>query len=653
MDFEKIWVDLQARGQSVLARSDILIKKLLLVFIVVGAFVIRVLGFVRFRGKHELDDIFNLGVNEQLSHSGVNNFFKEEYGDVTFPGLNYLICGSEFLLNLIGFPLSDQALYTLSGPLFAALTTYITFHIAKSIKDDLTGLLAAGIVAILPGFFSISVDGRAGNVVAGLFAASLCILFFIDSLQQGSVFLAIFAGLSYALLSSLWSGYIFILYIFSAYLFAVIAFDRLSSNDYKAFTIFYAVGTAVSLFLPVFGFKGFLYLEQFPGLAIFLLVQFASIVPNAKSLVMPIGAVIAIVFVGIWFLGILAPSSGFKVFLSQVTAGKGSNWVTFFKDLHLIVFLFPAGIIISLKKRDNPSFFVSIYAIGAVLLASFSSQFIPFVFPIAATLASISVLTVIKSYLRHQQAAPTTRVVGNPVNKEISFAVLAGVLAICGIFFISSLSAASHYSAFTAENNFALRSQSSNALLWMDDFREASTWIKYNTPSNASFFTWNGGYGQAIVSLYRNNVLGSKLGLSQNTQKAQKIFLEDDEEKAAAALSEVNADYVLVVFGGRTGYVRDDINRVRMEIVEEIPTDKPGSLLFNLSYHGFSDVVTRPSMPGLDLARGKQMNEFKPKLTLFDEVFTSEHWVVRIFKLNKAELARRVTAKGELESEKP
>jgi len=430
----------------------------------------------------------------------------------------------------------------------------------------------------------------------------------------------------------MWSGYIFMLILLTSYVAVSLFLNRFDTSLHTAFSIFYITGTGISLFLPaVYGFKGAFYLEQFPGIAVFILLQIPQYAPQLRGLIAPIGGVASIVFVGAAVLGILIPSRGFSVFLSQLTSAQGSNWVTFFRDLHLILFLFPAGLVFLFRKRNNVNLFYILYALAALLLSSMSTHFSPTLYPVASVLGSLSLCATLRSYLRYQDTPLKKRAAGKPVPKEIAFAVLAGVAAVLGLFIIYSFSAATHPTVFRPVTTQPIVSQSTNQVKLMDDLREAHSWLRYNTPESAKILSWKG-QGHQLASFARSSVLGPDLDHPQNLEKAAKA-LQGDESSAAQIMKDLGTDYALILFGGRTGF-SDDLNRLH-EITPDGQINPPDSVLFKFSYKGFAEQYTRhQAQPGYDLIRRQQIS-FRPVLAYFDEVFTSENWIVRIYKLKE------------------
>jgi len=629
MDFDKIWEDLQGRFATVLDKSHVLFKYVALFAIAFLAFSLRVLGFVRVRGTHEVEDVFNLAMTDRLSSAGICNFFHTETtdGSVLYPGLMAFVNVTHFALRNVGIVITVQTLHTLAGPFFASCAALATYFLGKELKDEVTGLVAAGMLALLPGFFSLSVDGRNANIVGGTFFMILVVLFFLKAIRSQSLFHAFLAGTAYFMLSSFWSGYIFAQVLLSTYVVVLLLFDKCTTNVYTAFTVFFIVGNVLSVLLPTGGFLPFLHLEFFPGFAVFVLLQLEQYLKIRDSVTL-IGGVMAILFAGAFALGILTPSPAFSIFLAQFASGNGSNWLTFFRDLHLVLFLFPAGVFLCFRKRTEGNIFFIVYAGLALVLASISGHFSCAFFPVAAVLSSLGLSTTFKTYLKNQDA-PVKKAVSKPISKEINVAVIAGMAAIAGFFLVYSFSAATHPSVYQPTTMFPAISQSNNEFSWVDDLREAVSWLRHNTANDTMVVTWRG-LGQQIASIGRQSVLGPDPAAPQHLGQVAKLF-QADERNAAAAASELQARYVLIVFGGATGFHLDDLAHSHEMARDALFSDQ--SLLFKLSYKGFADLPTRPSdHPGFDLVRQHPV-PYRPTLTHFAEAFTSEHWLVRIFEV--------------------
>lgn len=93
-----------------------------------------------------------------------------------------------------------------------------------------------------------------------------------------------------------------------------------------------------------------------------------------------------------------------------------------------------------------------------------------------------------------------------------------------------------------------------------DDFREAYYWLQMNTPEDARIMSW-WDYGYQITAMANRTIL-----VDNNTWNNTHISrvgqaMASSEEKAYEIMKELDVDYVLVIFGGLTGYSSDDINK--------------------------------------------------------------------------------------------
>lgn len=103
------------------------------------------------------------------------------------------------------------------------------------------------------------------------------------------------------------------------------------------------------------------------------------------------------------------------------------------------------------------------------------------------------------------------------------------------------------------------RSQDGSRIIF-DDFREAYFWLRMNTREDAKIMSW-WDYGYQITSMANRTIL-----VDNNTWNNTHISrvgqaMASTEEIAYPIMQELDVDYVLVIFGGLTGYSSDDINK--------------------------------------------------------------------------------------------
>ncbi|KAG9406540.1 oligosaccharyl transferase stt3 subunit [Aphanomyces cochlioides] len=193
-----------------------------------------------------------------------------------------------------------------------------------------------------------------------------------------------------------------------------------------------------------------------------------------------------------------------------------------------------------------------------------------------------------------------------------------------------------------------------------DDFREAFGWLRHNSAEDARILSW-WDYGYQLSS-YANRTVLVDNNTWNNTHIATvgRVF-GSTEAEAVPILDSLNVDYVFLLFGGASGYGGDDLDKfawflriaqgVYPDVVDltrfqvngyvdagQSATDAmKACLLYKLSYYQFDEFVSDPSskVKGYDLNRGSRIRTEPIKLTHFEEVFTSESWIVRIYKVRR------------------
>jgi len=190
---------------------------------------------------------------------------------------------------------------------------------------------------------------------------------------------------------------------------------------------------------------------------------------------------------------------------------------------------------------------------------------------------------------------------------------------------------------------------------------QAYYWLKTNTKADAKIMSW-WDYGYQITAMANRTVIIDN-NTWNNTQIAQVgKAMAANETAAYRIVNELDVDYVLVIFGGVTGYGSDDLNKflwmvriggsVDPEIREEQYFSKTGEfrvdqeappkvlncLMYKLCYYRFGQLITEEGRPtGFDRVRGTEIGRKNFELEHFEEAFSSEHWIVRIYKVKKPE----------------
>ena len=195
-----------------------------------------------------------------------------------------------------------------------------------------------------------------------------------------------------------------------------------------------------------------------------------------------------------------------------------------------------------------------------------------------------------------------------------------------------------------------------------DDYREAFAWLRHNTPENAKVLSW-WDYGYQITTLANRTVLVDN-NTWNNTHIATvgRVFTSREED-AVPILQSLDVDYVFVQFGGKIGLPGDDLNKLpwivkisegvfpddviesefqvngRYVFHENATLAMTESVLYKLSYFEFNQVQSpvgtegNESVYGWDLNRRVRISERDIDLRHFEHVFTSDAWIVRIYRV--------------------
>jgi len=196
-----------------------------------------------------------------------------------------------------------------------------------------------------------------------------------------------------------------------------------------------------------------------------------------------------------------------------------------------------------------------------------------------------------------------------------------------------------------------------NTKIIFDDFREAYRWLSQNTADDAKILSW-WDYGYQISGMGDRTVLVD--GNTRNNTHIARVgrIFASTEDKAVKYMRELDVDYVLVIFGGMVGYASDDINkflwmaRISGATFPEIKEadylspegsyriDKAASktmlssLMYKLCYYRFGELTLDPSRPsGFDRVRNAEIGNKNVKLKYLEEAYTTEHWLVRVYKI--------------------
>jgi dolichyl-diphosphooligosaccharide--protein glycosyltransferase len=557
------------------------------------------------------------------------------------------------------------------------------------------GLLAAAFMGITPGYISRSVAGSYDNEAIAIFLLVFTFFLWIKAVKNGSIMWGALTALFYGYMVSAWGGYVFITNLIPLHVFVLLCMGRYSTRVYISYTTWYALGTLGSMQIPFVGFLPIRNSDHMSALGVFGLIQlvaFAEFVRGylpgkqfQKLLTSMVFLVFGLGFGGLILLsvsGVIAPWSGrfyslwdtgyAKIhipIIASVSEHQPTAWPAFFFDLNFLIWLFPAGVFICFQKLKDEHVFVIIYAVLSSYFAGVMVRLMLTLTPIVCVAAALALSSILDNFLVLSKPDPEAvakasaedsksfRSSRNPIVGIYSYfskAVVTCSMSLYLLLFVAHCTWVTS-NAYSSPSVVLASKMPDGSQFIIDDYREAYYWLRQNTPHNAKIMSW-WDYGYQIGGMADRPTL-----VDNNTWNNTHIAtvgkaMSSREEVSYPILRQHDVDYVLVVFGGLLGYSGDDLNKflwmVRIaegiwpdeiserdyftargeyRVDEEATPTMKNSLMYKMSYYNYNSLF--PAGQAVDRVRGVKLPAESPQLNTLEEAFTSENWIIRIYKV--------------------
>lgn len=663
--------------------SKFVFQALILAGIYVLAFVIRLFSVIRYESIiHEFDPWFNFRATKYLVKEGFfafGDWFDEStwyplgrwIGNTVYPGLMWTSALLFKILHAWNLPVDIRNVSVFLAPFMASNTALVGYFIGKEAWTSDAGLFIAAFLAITPGYISRSVAGSYDNEAVAIFAMLLCFLFWIKAVKTGSAMWSGICALSYFYMVASWGGYIFIINLIPFHVLVLIACGRYSSRLYVAYSCWYPLATLLSMTIGFVRFQPVSSPEHAGAFGVFLLLQAAALflylqenLPKKQfRYVLWVIALVALAGVGVL---VLLASLGYIPFLTsrfKMLVGSTSNiaivnsvsehqptaWGTFFLDMHVTLVLTVPGMYFCFKSLSDANIFLLLYLVFISYFSSIMVRLMLVISPITCIIGGIGLSEILLDLFRPRK---------NTLPYEFLFK-LPIVLTLASFCFLYVIHCSWVSSVAHSSPNIILSSQRPDGSRHIfDDYREAYHWLNHNTAPDSKIMSW-WDYGYQITGIGNRTTI-----VDNNTRNNTHIAtvgkaLASREDVSIQVARMLDVDYVLVVFGGMIGYSSDDINKflwmVRIgggtfpEIKErEYMSPSSGyysvgpdasstmlnSLMYSLCYYRFGEIQSHYGAPaGYDRVRNYEIGKKDIKLEHFEEAFTSENWIIRIYRV--------------------
>ena len=133
-------------------------------------------------------------------------------------------------------------------------------------------------MSIVPAHLMRSMGGGYDNESVAVTAMVLTFYCWIRSLRAtntvvSTMGIAILTGLSYFYMVAAWGGYVFVLNLIGVHAAVLVGLGRFTNKTYLAYSLFYVIGTALAIQVPVVGYAPLKSLEQLGPCVVFLAYQ--------------------------------------------------------------------------------------------------------------------------------------------------------------------------------------------------------------------------------------------------------------------------------------------------------------------------------------------------------------------------------------------
>ncbi|CAF9908128.1 MAG: oligosaccharyl transferase stt3 subunit [Heterodermia speciosa] len=365
--------------------------------------------------------------------------------------------------------------------------------------------------------------------------------------------------------------------------------------------------------------------------------------------------------------------------IASVSEHQPTAWPAFFFDLNLLIWLFPAGVYMCFQQLKDEHVFVVIYAVLASYFAGVMVRLMLTLTPVVCIAAALALSSILDTYLVAAAPEPSSEVNGQPAGDStkavalavqdslrstrrpvlgiysyLSKALVSAVITIYLLLFVLHCTWVTS-NAYSSPSVVLASRMPDGSQHIIDDYREAYYWLRQNTPNNAKIMSW-WDYGYQIGGMADRPTL-----VDNNTWNNTHIAtvgkaMSSREEVSYPILRQHDVDYVLVVFGALLGYSGDDINKflwmVRIaegiwpdevqerefftargeyKIDDEATPTMRNSLMYKMSYYNYNSLF--PPGQAQDRVRGSRLPAEGPQLNTLEEAFTSENWIIRIYKV--------------------
>ena len=350
--------------------------------------------------------------------------------------------------------------------------------------------------------------------------------------------------------------------------------------------------------------------------------------------------------------------------VASVAEHAPTAWGLYLTNIQNLLLFVPLGLYLILtykKKMTYGKLFLALYILCSIYFSCVMIRLVLIVAPAIVLVAAIGVSWIVRRASKSIRFALIGRQ-DDPRAKSYLPPELAVMSIMVILWMLRNYVLHSNFYSAEALSSpsiiFSTGHQIDGSRVIYDDFREAYYWLKQNTAKDAKILSW-WDYGYQITGMGNRTVI-----VDNNTWNNTHIatvgkFLSSNEEDGIKIARQLDANYVLVIFGGMTHYSGDDLSkflwfvRIAGDVFPGVSdadfykddyyfgvadwqlSDKfKECITYKMLYYRYGEVyLYEDEPPGYDAARGVEIGHKDIELKYFEEAFTSQNWLVRIYKV--------------------
>ncbi len=509
---------------------------------------------------------------EEKGLAGVFEFFHHKIELTWYPygvdmgktynfGVPYFGAFVYLFLKALGLPVTlyDVAVYM--PPILGVITVLIVYKMTERfVKSNFIALLSALFFSMAISVISRSDLGWYDTDGLGMTLFVAAVYFFIRGLEASKpVFKAVYgllAGIFTGVLGATWGVHQYPYAAVAIFVILVTLLNLEVENIEALYFPYVGVSTVILLSVPNLGLSylvGAIALIQFLAMAILILKNIVDIKKFTGHLSRIIGLG-AFGVTTILFTVNLLPDIGIKsrqliillpfmreafVVATTVQEQAGSTYLTFLRDLHILIPFVIGGFFIALRRWRDPKYlFLIIMSLTSVYVANSFVRLLILFDVFAVILAAIGIREVFNYLISSMRKADTNFKV-----YMFSFIVVFLILSSAMIYVFTVVPRAN--TAPTLIIHGSPLAQSPISYDWI----EALEWIKNNVGDDEVVASWwDYGYWISFISGKKSLADNGTLNATR-IQELAEMFMATDEDEAIAMLKKMGADYVLVYIG--------------------------------------------------------------------------------------------------------